>query len=112
MPLTTLPQADDSSWRDLFRNTFVVTALNPKGIVFFVAFVPQFIDPAGPLLVQFAILEATFLTLAAANVALWAVLAGQMRARFRAPSTLRLLNRLGGGFLIGAGVATALARRA
>lgn len=97
--------------RAMFWNAFVVTALNPKGIVFFVAFVPQFIDPGRPALQQFVILEATFLTLAAANVAVWAALAGEMRQRFRRPSTLKLMNRTGAGFLIGAGVLTALARR-
>ena len=60
---------------------------------------------------QFAVLEATFLTLAAVNVAIWAVLAGQMRARFQRPSTLRAVNRIGGGFLIAAGLLTAVARR-
>ena len=96
----------------MFWNAFVVTALNPKGIIFFTAFVPQFIDPTQPLLQQFAILEATFLALAAANVAIWAVLAGELRTRFRAPSTLRIVNRIGAGFLIGAGVLTVALRRA
>ncbi|MDJ0948341.1 MAG: LysE family translocator [Alphaproteobacteria bacterium] len=96
----------------MFWNAYVVTALNPKSIVFFVAFVPQFLDTAYPLLPQFVILEATFLVLAAANVAVWAVLAGEMRARFRRPATLRLVNRIGGSFLIGAGLLTAAARRA
>lgn len=95
----------------VFTNAFVVTVLNPKGIIFFVAFVPQFVDPARPLLMQFAILEATFVALATINVILWAYLAGEMRARFCQPATLRTLNRLGGSFLIGAGVVTALARR-
>ena len=94
----------------MFWNAYVVTALNPKSIVFFVAFVPQFVDPGAPLLPQFVILEATFLVLAAANVAVWAVMAGQMRSRFRRPETLRLVNRTGGGFLVGAGVLTAAVR--
>lgn len=96
----------------MFRNAFVVTALNPKGIVFFVAFVPQFIDPATAALPQFAILEATFVAMAAANVAVWAVLAGHMRSRFKRPETLKLVNRIGGSFLIGAGLLTAAVRRA
>lgn len=101
-------QADGSR---MFWNAYVVTALNPKGVVFFVAFVPQFVDPAAPVLAQFAILVATFVGLAAVNAALWALLAGEMRARFRRPSTLRLVNRLGGSLLIGAGLVTALTRR-
>ncbi len=95
----------------MFWNCYVVTALNPKGIVFFVAFVPQFVDPALPALPQFIALEAIFLTLAAANVALWAVLAGQFRRHFAEPRLLRRLNRVGGSFLIGAGLLTAAARR-
>jgi threonine/homoserine/homoserine lactone efflux protein len=97
--------------RQLFWNAYVVTALNPKSIVFFIAFVPQFSDPTGSLAVQFTVLEATFLTLAAVNVAIWAVLAGEMRARFQRPSTLRTVNRIGAGFLIAAGLLTAVTRR-
>jgi threonine/homoserine/homoserine lactone efflux protein len=96
----------------IFWHSFVVTALNPKSIVFFVAFVPQFVDPAAPVLMQFVVLEATFLTLAALNVTLWVVAAGSLRARFRRPETLRQVNRIGGGFLIGAGLLTAAVRRA
>lgn len=97
--------------RAIFWHAYVVTALNPKGIVFFVAFVPQFIDPAGNTLLQFAILEATFLTLAALNVIFWVIAAGTLRERFRKPETLRLVNRIGGSFLIGAGLLTAAMRK-
>jgi len=86
----------------MFWKACLVTALNPKSIVFFVAFVPQFVDPVRPAFQQFAILEATFLVLAAANVTFWAGLAGSLHAGFRRPSTARLLNRLGAGFLVGA----------
>jgi homoserine/homoserine lactone efflux protein len=96
----------------MFWNSCVVTALNPKSILFFIAFVPQFIDPAASALPQFIILEVTFLTLAAVNVAIWAVLAGHLRARFKRPETLKMVNRIGGSFLIGAGLLTATLRRA
>jgi len=112
----TLPDApvDDGkggSYRKMFLNAYVVTALNPKTIVFFVAFVPQFVDPAGAAFPQFALLEATFLALAALNAAIWAILAGALRARFRRTETLRFANRLGVAFLIGAGALTAAVRR-
>lgn len=94
----------------MFWNTYVVTSLNPKGIVFFIAFLPQFVNPALATLPQFAIMEATFLTLAAVNIILWAVLAGKLREQFRRPSTLKFVNRIGGSFLIGAGLLTAAAR--
>ena len=95
----------------MFWHAFIVTALNPKSIVFFIAFVPQFVDPAAPVLTQFIILEATFVTLAAVNVAIWAILAGRLRRTFRRPETLTLANRIGAGFLIGAGLLTAAIRR-
>lgn len=97
--------------RAMFWNSYIVTALNPKSIVFFIAFVPQFVDPTGPLAIQFVILEATFLSLAAVTVLIWALLIEQIRSRFQQPSTLRIVNRIGGSLLIGAGVLTAAARR-
>ena len=95
----------------MFWSAYVVTALNPKSIVFFMAFVPQFIDPAQPALMQFVLLEATFLTLAAVNTALWAILAGEMRARFSSVRVQRLIARSGAAVLIGAGILTAAVRR-
>ncbi|TNE39582.1 MAG: LysE family translocator [Alphaproteobacteria bacterium] len=108
----TLQISDKQSGWSMFRTSYMVTALNPKSIVFFVAFVPQFVNVQSPLLPQFAILEATFLTLAAINVALWAMAVGQMRAKFSNPRLLKALNRVGAGFLIGAGLLTAAVRRA
>jgi threonine/homoserine/homoserine lactone efflux protein len=92
------------------REAYVVTALNPKGIVFFVAFVPQFIDPARPFLPQAAILVATFVTLAALNAAAYALLAARLSGAVRRPGLRRALNRTGGAVLVGAGLAVALRR--
>ena len=107
-----VPVADDASPRALGLRAFVVTALNPKGIAFFVAFVPQFVDPARPLLPQVAFLEATFVTLAGLNVLGYALLAGRARRAVLRPATLRLLNRAGAGALVGAGAITATMQRA
>ena len=95
----------------LFWNAYAVTALNPKSLVFFIAFVPQFVVPGEPLLAQFAILEATFLVLAAVNAMLWIAFIGEIRTRLRHSRLFRGLNRIGGSFLIGAGVVTAAVRR-
>jgi threonine/homoserine/homoserine lactone efflux protein len=97
--------------RAMFWHAYVVTALNPKSIVFFIAFVPQFVAAGRAPLPQFVILELTFVLLAAVNTALWALLAGQLRVRLRTPRAQRLVNRTGGGLLIAAGALTALARR-
>ncbi len=101
----------DTNSKSMFWNAYIVTALNPKSIIFFVAFVPQFVDPAAAVLPQFVILEATFLFLAAVGAAVWAILAGNLRDRFRRPETLRKVNRAGAGFLVGAGLLTAITQR-
>jgi threonine/homoserine/homoserine lactone efflux protein len=88
----------------------VVTALNPKGIVFFVAFVPQFIDPARDFVAQAAMLVATFVTLAALNAFGYALLASRLSGAVRKASVRRLLNRVGGAVLVGAGLAVAARR--
>ena len=72
------PGEAGSRWK-LFANTYLVTALNPKGIIFFVAFLPQFIDPAGDTVRQMWILSATFVTCAGLNAAAYALFAGQAR---------------------------------
>ena len=91
----------------VFWNCFVVTALNPKDILFFVAFVPQFIDPNAPAITQFVILEATFLTMVAVNIGFWSLTAGHLGSRLTTPGRLRVMNRVGGSVLIGAGAFTA-----
>lgn len=95
----------------MFVHAFAVTTLNPKGIVFFIAFLPLFVSPAHPVLLQFAVLEGTFMVLAALNAAVWAMLAAELRARLASPTALRYMNRTGGSLLLCAGGVTALAHR-
>ncbi|AUH34092.1 LysE family translocator [Paracoccus tegillarcae] len=97
--------------RRIFIHAAGVTALNPKSIAFFIAFVPQFIRPEAALAPQFAILIATFVGLAAINALAYALLADRLRARITRPSVTILLSRIGGGALIAMGVATAALRR-
>ena len=96
----------------LFAEAYLVTALNPKSIMFFVAFVPQFLVPTSPLLPQLLILIPTFVALAALNAALFALLAGSLHGRLGRPSLRRWLDRLGGTVLIGAGLWMLAWRRA
>ncbi|WP_027135004.1 LysE family translocator [Geminicoccus roseus] len=98
--------------RVMFGHAWLVTALNPKGIVFFVAFVPQFIDPRGAYLPQALILIATFVGLAAANAGGYALLASSLKTTIRRPAVQRWVNRTGGSVLIGAGIAAAAWKRA
>ncbi len=101
-----------ASHRTMFTRSFVVTMLNPKSIAFFVAFMPQFIDPAAALLPQATAMTATFLVLAFLNALFYAALAGTARKQIRRPSVLRTVNRIGGSVLIGAGIMTAALKRA
>jgi len=98
--------------RGVFWHAAAVTALNPKSIAFFIAFVPQFIRPENPLMPQFVVLVATFVGLAAANALAFALLADRLRARIRRPGVLLWLNRAGGTALCAMGVMTATLRRA
>lgn len=96
----------------IFLHTYVVTALNPKSIVFFVAFLPQFFDLTHPLPLQMVILEVTFLVLATLNAALYGLLASMARETVRKPTVRRIVNRTGGSLMIGAGLLAAGYRRA
>lgn len=107
-----LPQDAALPPRAIFGHAATVTALNPKSIAFFIAFVPQFIRPAQPLLPQFAVLIATFVVIGALNALAYALLADRLRAWIRRPGVMQWLTRLGGGTLIGMGVLTATLRRA
>ncbi len=98
--------------RRVFLHAFAVTALNPKSIVFFVAFLPQFLVASAPVLPQMVVFEATFLVLATLNALAYALLASGARRAIRRPSLQRAVNRLGGSALVGAGVLTVVWRRA
>ena len=101
----------DVTARSVFTHAAGVTALNPKSIAFFIAFVPQFLRPDTPLIPQFAILIATFVTLAGLNALAYALLADRLRRTIARPSVIAGLTRTGGLTLIGMGVATAILRR-
>lgn len=99
------------SKRTLFKSSFIVTSLNPKSIAFFVAFLPQFINPQKPSSAQLLILMATFLSLAGINAALYAIFAGQLRDKMKNANVRKWFNRCGGSVLIGAGAVTAAMRQ-
>lgn len=98
--------------RAAFGNAAMVTALNPKSIAFFIAFVPQFIDPDHAFAGQAVILIATFVALAGVNALLYAIAAARLRRVITRPGILTWITRIGGATLIAMGVATATLRRA
>ncbi len=105
------PAAVAARWR-LFVNTYFVTALNPKGIVFFVAFLPQFVDPSADVPRQLWLLAITFVALATINATLYAVFAASARRLLASPRARRRFHLVGGSLLSVAGLWALLAKRA
>ena len=105
-------QADNavSAWT-LFLNTYLVTALNPKGIIFFIAFLPQFIDTSMNVTAQLWVLSFTFVALATLNAALYAVFAGKARQLLASEKVQRWFNITGGSLLSLAGIWALSARQ-
>ncbi|WP_292294776.1 LysE family transporter [Marivita sp.] len=97
--------------RAVFAHAALVTALNPKSIAFFIAFVPQFLTADAALLPQFALLISTFVTLAALNAFAYALAADRLRGWIGHGSVIAWLTRAGGATLIAMGALTAMARR-
>lgn len=104
------PQTDAASTAKMLGHAWIVTALNPKSIIFFVAFLPQFLDPHADFLTQMAIFETTFLVLAFANALGFALVASRARAAIRSERVVGTANKVGGSLLIGAGILTATTR--
>ena len=95
----------------LFANTYLVTALNPKSIVFFVAFLPLFINHGASVTPQLWILTVTFVSMATVNATLYATFAASARKLLRSRRSRRRFNAAGGSLLLAAGVWGLLARR-
>ncbi|MBR0830487.1 LysE family translocator [Bradyrhizobium manausense] len=92
-----------------FLQGFLVLLSNPKVLVFFGAFIPQFMDMNQPHFPQVALLGITFMVTAVMTDALYALAAGRARRFFSAERT-RAISRISGGFMIGGGIWLALTR--
>jgi len=92
-----------------FLQGFVVLLSNPKVMVFFGAFIPQFVDMSKDHVSQVALLGVTFMVIAGMTDAVYALLAGRARRFFSARRT-KALSRVSGGFMIGGGIWLALTR--
>ena len=90
---------------------FTISLLNPKHIIFYMAFIPQFVSPTAPVFRQLLILGFTFIMLVFPINLAYALMSGRLRAMIKKQSLLRAMNRSGGALLIGAGVFTASLRR-
>ena len=89
----------------------LVALTNPKTLAFHAAFLPQFVNPALPALPQLTLLAGIFLLIALLIDSAYALLAGRLRPMLRGRRGATVRNRVSGGFLIGAGIGLALARK-
>jgi threonine/homoserine/homoserine lactone efflux protein len=95
----------------LFWQGVLVSATNPKTLLFYAAFFPQFVDPHGSLGLQLELLCTTFLVIATVLDGSYVLLAGRVRGWLRGERRARLRNRLIGSLLIATGLGLALARK-
>jgi threonine/homoserine/homoserine lactone efflux protein len=97
------------SFRAIALRGFLISLTNPKTLLFYGAFFPQFVAPDAPIARQVILLSLTFLVIAIGLDCGWALLAGRVRGVLAMRGRLR--NRLSGGLLVGAGIGLALAHR-
>ena len=99
------PRSDATPPLRMLGHAWLVTALNPKSLTFFIAFLPQFLDRNGDFLTQMLVFETTFLVLAFVNAITYALVASRARSLMRNQRAVGIVNRVGGSLLIGAGIA-------
>lgn len=92
-----------------FLQGFLVMLSNPKVLIFFGAFIPQFVDPSGNYVAQVFVLGLIAMLTAAVTDGAYAILTGRARVMFT-QARVRLVSKLSGVFLIGGGVWLALTR--
>ena len=101
----------DESPLTTFRDGFLVMVFNPKGILFFAAFVPQFITPELAYMTQATVFVAVFVLTGMVVDTSYAVLADRMGRVIRSPRVQTGVNRTAGVTIIGAGVAMLFSRQ-
>jgi threonine/homoserine/homoserine lactone efflux protein len=106
-----LAETPAASGARLFGQGVVVNVLNPKTAIFFLAFLPQFVNPArGPIAIQIVLLGACFIALGIVSDGSYALLASALAGRLRrTPRARRALDRSSGVMLVGLGAYAALA---
>jgi threonine/homoserine/homoserine lactone efflux protein len=106
---TEQPVARLSGW-GILRQGFALQAANPKALVFFVALLPQFIDPTGHVAGQIAILGVTSVVTEFFVLVGYGFAAGRLSAWAKRPSVARATDRVAGTLLVGAGVGVGLSK--
>lgn len=95
-----------------FVHAYATTVLNPKGVLFFAVFLPQFLDPKAPLAPQVAIMAATVVAGGMLVDGSYTLLATRLAQRLRTARAQRIANRFAGATLVAEGTLAALLRHA
>jgi homoserine/homoserine lactone efflux protein len=98
--------------RQLVLRGWGINAVNPKGTVFLLAVVPQFLDLQAPLALQYAVIGATLMFTDLVVMAGYTALAARVLSALRSESHLKLLNKTFGSLFIAAGALLASVKRA
>ena len=99
------------SWGSRFLTGFLTNVTNPKGIVFMVAVLPQFIDPARPLALQLLILSVTTLSVDVVVMHGYALFGRALRQLLQSPRAARWQRRIFGGFFMALGTGLLFVQR-
>lgn len=91
----------------IFKEALVVTALNPKGIIFFIAFFPLFMDANKAVFPQMLVMALSFLIVSTLSASFYSIFSGFLRNKIKTVKTQEIFNRISGTMLIGAGAVTA-----
>lgn len=107
----TVPNLEDPSKTEnrgskVFREALIVTALNPKGIVFFIAFFPLFINTSKDALPQMLIMGFSFLVVSVLSATFYSVFSSYLRSKIKSLKSQKIFNKVSGSMLIGAGAVT------
>jgi homoserine/homoserine lactone efflux protein len=101
----------DMSLKKMFLQSALVTAGNPKAIIFFTAIFPQFVDPAAPYPPQVLILLSLGSAIAFGCFMLYAISGQKIVSLFTNASIGKIINRIIGGTFIGAGIGLAIGNK-
>ncbi len=102
---------ETKSYAQVFAQGFLISLTNPKTLIFYAAFFPQFMSAQSPALPQFLLLGATFLSMAIVSDSLYALMAGRIRPWLQQGKINAVQNRVTGGLLLLCAAGVALTRR-
>jgi len=110
--IATLEAGSVVTRRSMVLRAWIINAVNPKGTVFMLAVVPQFMNPLRPLLGQYLVIAATLAFTDLVVMAGYTALAARVLGALRSPAHIRAMNRSFGALFVLAGTLLALFKRA